>query len=30
LKIAAAINAKGEPTPAEPLITALLLSKHIK
>lgn len=27
-KYAAAINAKGEPFPAEPLIMALLLSQH--
>ena len=27
---AAAINAKGQPFPAEPLIIALLLSQHIK
>jgi hypothetical protein len=27
---AAAINAKGEPFPTEPLIIALLLSQHIK
>ena len=27
-KYAAAINAKGQPFPAEPLITALLLSQH--
>jgi hypothetical protein len=29
-KYAAAINAKGQPFPAEPLIMALLLSQHIK
>jgi hypothetical protein len=28
-KYAAAINAKGQPFPAEPLIMALLLSQHI-
>ena len=28
MKIAAAINAKGQPFPAEPLIMALLLSQH--
>ena len=28
MKIAAAINAKREPIPAEPLIMALLLSQH--
>jgi hypothetical protein len=27
-KYAAAINAKGEPFPAEPLLMALLLSQH--
>jgi hypothetical protein len=29
-KYATAINAKGEPFPAEPLIMALLLPQHIK
>jgi hypothetical protein len=29
-KYAAAINAKGKPFPAEPLIMALMLSQHIK
>jgi hypothetical protein len=29
-KYAAAINAKGQPFPTEPLIMALLLSQHIR